>query len=221
METNNTSPTGIPRPIEAILAVGALIVFVPVLLLVAILIKISDRGPVLFIQRRIGVGGREFRLYKFRTMRSSVAGSLVTAATDKRITRLGKMLRRTKLDELPELWNIIRGEMSFVGPRPEVPDFVDLNDPLWMEILKARPGLTDPVTLKLRNEEILLSNVADKEAYYREVLQPYKMKGYANFVQKRSWKADLKIIYKTVKLVIVPKIAHLPSHEEIRLLIFD
>lgn len=220
METT-TSQTGIPRSIEAILAFISLIILLPVLLLVAVLIKISDRGPALFVQRRIGLGGREFRLYKFRTMRSSAAGALVTAATDKRITRLGKMLRKTKLDELPELWNILRGEMSFVGPRPEVPDFVNLNDPLWKEILRARPGLTDPVTLKLRNEEILLANVADKEAYYREVLQPYKMKGYANFVQRRSWKADLKIIYKTVKLVVVPKIAHLPSHEEIRLLIFD
>lgn len=213
--------TGLPRPVEAVLAVSGLIALSPLMLLVAVLIKFFYHGPVLFSQRRVGLNGREFTLYKFRTMRSSKTGPLVTAATDKRITRLGRLLRQTKIDELPELWNILRGEMSFVGPRPEVPEFVDLNDPLWKEILQARPGLTDPVTLKLRNEETLLANVADKEAYYREFLQPYKVKGYVNFVRKRSWKADLKIIYKTVKLVVVPRVAHLPTHEEIRLLIFD
>ena len=151
----------------------------------------------------------------------SKSGLLITAANDNRITTLGKMLRKTKLDELPELWNIIRGDMSFVGPRPEVPEFVDLNDPIWKIILQARPGLTDPVTLKLRNEETLLASVVDKKAYYEDVLQPYKMKGYAKFVMKRSWKADIKIICRTIKLIVLPKIAYLPSHEEIRLSVVE
>ena len=106
--------------------------------------------------------------------------------------------------------------MSFVGPRPEVPQLVDLSDPLWQEILMGRPGITDPVTLKLRNEESLLAKVGDKETYYREILQPYKMKGYVKFLKRRTWKTDILVICQTGKAVVFPKTVPPPSHEEIR-----
>ena len=214
---NSTAAAGLPRSIEVLFAAASLIALTPLLLLVALLIKFTDEGTILFSQKRVGMGGIEFAIYKFRTMRSSAGGPLVTATTDKRITRIGRMLRKAKLDELPELWNILRGDMSFVGPRPEVPELVDLSDPLWQEILKARPGLTDPVTLRLRNEESLMAAVADKELFYKEVLQPFKMKGYANFIKKRSWKNDIKIILQTIKVVVFPQVVRSPSHEEIGL----
>ena len=214
---NPTVAAGLPRSIEVLFAAASLIALTPLFLIVALLIKFTDESTILFSQKRVGMGGVKFTIYKFRTMRSSTEGPLVTAATDKRITRIGRMLRKAKLDELPELWNILRGEMSFVGPRPEVPELVDLSDPLWQEILKARPGLTDPVTLRLRNEESLMAAVADKELFYKEVLQPFKMKGYVNFIKKRSWKNDIKIILQTIKVIVFPQVVRSPSREEISL----
>lgn len=214
MKTNNNSQ-GIPRNVEAMLAVAGLIGFLPLLAVVAGLIKITSPGPILFRQRRVGVGGESFTMMKFRTMKFQHTGLPITAANDQRITRLGRTLRKMKLDELPELWNVARGDMSFVGPRPEVPALVNLDDPLWREILLVRPGITDPVTLKLRNEESLLANVADKEAYYRDILQPYKMNGYVKFVRKKSCKSDVKIVCQTLKAIVLPKTAPLPSKEEI------
>ncbi len=111
----------------------------------------------------------------------------MTAGGDSRVTAIGRFLRRTKLDELPELWNVVRGEMSFVGPRPEVERFVRLEDPLWREVLEARPGLTDPTTLRLRDEESLLASVeGDREAYYRETLQPLKLRGYVEYLRAQE-----------------------------------
>lgn len=213
MDTN--LPQGIPRNIEAMLAIIGLLGFLPLLAVIAVLIKITSSGPVLFRQRRVGVGGKSFTLLKFRTMKFQQTGLPITAANDWRITRFGRKLRQMKLDELPELWNVVRGDMSFVGPRPEVPSLVDLENPLWQEILRVRPGITDPVTLKLRNEESLLANVIDKESYYRNILQPYKMSGYVKFVRKKSWKSDVKIVCQTVKAVVLPQTAPLPTKEEI------
>lgn len=199
-----------------ITAAGGLLLLLPLLALVSVLIKISSPGPILFRQRRVGRGGQEFTLYKLRTMSVAESGPLVTAATDNRITPLGKLLRKSKIDELPELWNIIVGDMSFVGPRPEVSRFVNYADPLWREVLQVRPGITDPVTLKFRNEEVLLAKVLDKEAYYVEVVQPYKLKGYVNFLRKKTWKSDVKIIGLTFKAIILPKTAPPPTHEELK-----
>lgn len=208
--------TGIPRIIQVIVAAVGLLLLLPLFGCVAILIKISSSGPILFRQRRVGLNGREFVLYKLRTMSVKQSGPLVTAVTDSRITPLGKLLRKSKIDELPELWNIVIGDMSFVGPRPEVPKFVDYNDPLWQEVLRVRPGITDPVTLRLRNEEVLLAKVFDKEAYYQEVVQPYKLKGYVNFLRKKTWKTDIKIIAQTLKAIALPKTAPPPTQEELK-----
>lgn len=214
--SNKKLLAGIPREIEICLAVFGLVVVAPVLTVFAILIMLNSRGPIFFRQKRIGQNGEEFTLFKLRTMAGAGNGPMITAAGDRRITFIGKILRKTKIDELPELWNVLRGDMSFVGPRPEVPEFVDLGDPLWQEILKHKPGITDPVTLRLRNEEQLLAKVGDKERYYREVVQPYKIRGYAKFVRDKSWKTDIRIIARTIKAVLLPASVRTPSKEELQ-----
>ncbi len=219
--TENRRPKGLPRPVEALLAATGLIVLTPVLAAAALFVKLTSKGGVLFCQRRVGLGGREFTLYKFRTMRAASDGLKVTSANDNRITGVGRVLRKTKIDELPGLWNVLRGEMSFVGPRPEVPDYVDLENPLWRKILTVRPGITDPVTLRLRNEEQLLASVEDKQSFYVETLQPFKLRGYARFVETKSWQTDLKVIFQTLKAVALPKTAPPPTVEELQLAFTD
>jgi lipopolysaccharide/colanic/teichoic acid biosynthesis glycosyltransferase len=159
--------------------------------------------PAFFRQVRVGRSGKPFRLIKLRSMRTSNAGLRVTARGDERVTPVGKALRRTKLDELPELWNVLRGDMSFVGPRPEVPEYVDLADPVWAEVLQVRPGLTDPVTLALRDEEGLMEAVeGDRERYYREILQPRKLAGYRRYLARRTWRSDVFVIWNTVMALL-------------------
>ncbi len=138
-------------------------------------------------------------------------GPEVTAAGDTRVTRVGRVLRRLKLDELPQLWNVLKGEMSFVGPRPEVPAFVDLASETWRRVLSVRPGITDPVALALKNEEALLAGVAgDRERFYREKLQPFKLHGYMDYIQNRTAWTDLAVIARTllavVNLVCIPDV---------------
>src|SRR5215831_7031315 len=167
---------GLPRIFDVILSGFGLLASLPVLAVLAVLVSRSSPGGVLFQQKRVGRNGQLFTLYKLRTMRQSTTGPQVTSETDRRITPIGKFLRRTKLDELPTLWNVLRGDMSLVGPRPEVPKYVALDNPDWQFVLKAKPGITDPVTYQLRNEEKLLAQVAgDAEEYYLTKLQPLKL----------------------------------------------
>lgn len=213
---NENRIKGIPRKFEICLALIGLALAAPILVIFAILITRNSQGPILFRQKRVGINGKEFTLFKLRTMAAAKTGPLITSADDCRVTFIGKILRKTKIDELPELWNVLRGDMSFVGPRPEVPEFVDLDDPIWQRILEHRPGITDPVTLRLRNEEQLLTKVIDKERYYREVIQPYKKRGYVKFVETKTWKTDIRIIGRTIKAVVLPKSVRTPSTEELR-----
>lgn len=169
------------------LAVGGLILLFPVLLSCALLVRLSSPGAILFRQIRIGREGKPFTLYKFRTMFTGRAGLPITAKTDHRITFWGKFLRASKLDELPELYNILRGDMSLVRPRPKVPELVDFANPAWRKILTVRPGIT-PVTIRLRNEEVLLVGVEDKNSFYLEVIQPFKLNGYLEYVKKNAGK---------------------------------
>lgn len=208
---------GLPRTAEVILSLIGLALSGPIMAVAAILIKLDSRGPVLFRQKRVGQNGKDFTIFKFRTMANASKGSLVTASNDKRVTSIGRFLRKSKIDELPELWNVFRGDMSFVGPRPEVPKFVDMSDPLWQFVLEHRPGITDPVTLRLRNEEQLLAKVSDTERYYLEVVQPYKLRGYARFIGDKSWKTDLRIIGRTMRAIVFPTTAILPTREEMQL----
>jgi len=196
---------GIPRPLEAFLAAAGLVLASPMLFLSACAIKSTSRGPVLFLQERVGMGGRTFVLHKFRTMRLEESGPQITARGDSRITGAGRWLRMLKFDELPELWNVLRGDMSFVGPRPEVPRYVDMANPVWREVLAVRPGLTDPVTIRLRNEEDMLAGVeGDRERYYRDVLQPWKLLGYVEYLRRRTGWTDLRVLLDTLIVVLFP-----------------
>jgi lipopolysaccharide/colanic/teichoic acid biosynthesis glycosyltransferase len=139
-------------------------------------------------------------------MTPSAGGPQITSNGDSRITRLGRFLRHTKLDELPTLWNVVRGDMSLVGPRPEVPRFVQLADPIWQKVLAVRPGITDPVTLRLRSESELLAQIeGDTEEYYANELQPAKLKGYVAYLEARTWRTDLKVLLQTLAAVVVPR----------------
>src|SRR5262245_49187835 len=193
---------GIPRPIEAVIALVGLVVSAPLIALAAVSITLMSPGPVFFRQMRVGRKGRGFVLFKLRTMRLTDAGPQVTAGDDTRVTQVGKLLRKTKLDELPELWNVFKGDMSLIGPRPEVPRYVDLKNPMWRLVLEARPGIADPMTLRLRNEETLLAQViGDRERFYLETLLPFKLKGYLNYLQARSSWSDLKVLWRTILAV--------------------
>jgi lipopolysaccharide/colanic/teichoic acid biosynthesis glycosyltransferase len=209
------SAPGLPRPIEALAALTGLAFAAPLMALGAIAVRLDSPGPILFRQQRVGRGGRLFEMVKFRTMRVNSGTMGVTARDDQRITLVGKILRKTKLDELPELWHVVRGQMSFVGHRPEVPRYVDQDDPLWREALRARPGLADPNALNLRNEEDLVAQVAgDREAFYLRVLQPYKLLVSTSYLRTRSWKTDVRMLLAIAVAVVQPYRAP-PTVEEI------
>jgi lipopolysaccharide/colanic/teichoic acid biosynthesis glycosyltransferase len=197
---------GLPRWSEAVLSFLGLVLLAPLIALTGLAVAAASGMPVLFRQRRVGQHGRIFELYKLRTMKPSTDGPQVTSGNDARITRLGRLLRHAKLDELPTLWNVLRGDMSLVGPRPEVPRFVDLADPIWQRVLSVRPGITDPVTLRLRSEADLLARVeGDTERYYVQELQPAKLKGYVAYLDARTWRSDLAVLLWTIAAVVMPR----------------
>lgn len=207
---------GLPRPLEACLAFLGLLACAPLIGLAALAVRLTSRGGAFFRQNRMGRGGRPFALIKLRTMTISQAGPQVTSGNDARVTRVGGFLRKTKLDELPELWNVLKGDMSLVGPRPEVPQYVDLQNPLWQTVLRVRPGLTDPVTLRLRNEENLLAEVAGSiELFYLEKLQPFKLIGYLEYCHRRTWLEDMKVLGRTAVAIIRPNLLQPPTISEI------
>jgi len=208
---------GLPRILEFLLAVAGLVILSPILAICALLVWRSSSGEIFFRQKRVGRGGKTFTLYKFRTMFASTNGLPITAANDCRITSVGRFLRKWKLDELPEIYNVMCGEMSFVGPRPEVPELVDFSNPAWDIILKARPGITDTITLCLRNEEAILATVEDKESFYLEIVQPFKINGYLEYLKNKSLKTDLKIIAQTIKVILFPRTAPPPVLEKARI----
>src|SRR4030095_11279768 len=154
------------RILDALIAAAGMLLLSPVLSVLALLIVLCDGRPVLFSQIRVGRYGRRFRIWKFRTMRSGAPGLAISAAGDSRVTGIGARLRRLKLDELPQLFNVLRGDMSLIGPRPEVPEYVNSESPVWQEILQVRPGITDLATLLYRDEETLLGASLDTEVFY-------------------------------------------------------
>ncbi|HVW10541.1 MAG TPA: sugar transferase [Bryobacteraceae bacterium] len=156
-------------------AVLALLALTPVFGAIALAIRLDDGGPVLFRQIRVGRYGRHFTMYKFRSMRSA-PGRPLTCEGDPRITRAGRLLRRYKLDELPQFWNIVKGEMAWIGPRPEIPEFVSMEDPLWRQVLQFRPGLADAASVEFRDEERLLASVPNPQEYYRREILPRKLR---------------------------------------------
>jgi lipopolysaccharide/colanic/teichoic acid biosynthesis glycosyltransferase len=191
------------RTFDAAAAVVGLVLLSPVFLVVAALIKAQDRGPVFFRQERVGRGGRTFRIHKFRTMRVANAGALITRTDDDRITPVGAFLRRTKLDELPQLIDVLRGDMSIVGPRPEVPRYVAMwGDEARAEILTVRPGISDPASIAFRNEQDVLAAAEDPERHYVEVILPQKVAMYLDYVRTRSFLGDLRVIVGTLAEIV-------------------
>ena len=156
-------------------AAAGLLFLMPVLAALALVILWDDGPPVFFRQIRVGRKGKLFHIWKFRTMRAGSQGSVITAAGDGRITRAGAALRRYKLDELPQLFNVLKGDMGLVGPRPEVPEHVQLEAPIWQAVLQVRPGVTDLATLLYRDEEKLLATSRDPNAFYRQSVLPAKL----------------------------------------------
>jgi len=180
-------------------SIAGLIFLFPVLLFIAITIKTKmNDGPVIFSQKRVGRYGKIFSIYKFRTMQTGHEGSSVTIAGESRITPLGAILRKYKLDELPELLNVIKGDMSFVGPRPDVSGYADILTGENKKILELRPGITGPATLKYANEEVVLAKVDDPEKYNNDVIFPDKVKINLDYYYNHSFFGDLKLIFKTI-----------------------
>lgn len=195
------------RIFDIIISLIALVLFSPLFMLIVLSLLIFDGRPVLFRQRRVGINGSDFMLNKFRTMRLKQESSTATfdAGDKSRITKSGFFLRKTKLDELPQLWNVLIGDMSLVGPRPEVRKWVDVYPERWTKVLTVKPGITDPASIYYRNEEELLAKAADPEAYYRDHILPHKLDLYEEYVMTRSFCGDIYLILKTILSIIFPK----------------
>lgn len=181
-----------------------LILLSPLFLILAIWIKCDSKGLVFYRQVRVGKDNKDFRIFKFRSMRvGSDKGSLVTiGGRDPRVTRSGYFIRKFKLDEFPQLINVFVGDMSLVGPRPEVRHYVDYWTPEQMRVLDVRPGITDPASIKFRNENELLEQAEDPEKYYIEVIMQEKLKLYLEYVQNHSFWSDIKLIFQTFKVIV-------------------
>ena len=190
------------RCMDVILSLAGLALLWPLGLAVALAIRLDSPGPVFFRQERVGLRGRPFRIHKFRTMRADTAGPQVTAGGDARITRVGRVLRRHKLDELPQLIDVLRGRMSLVGPRPEVPRYMALYpEDARRRILSVRPGITDPASIAFRDEETLLAAAPDAERAYIDTIMPIKQRYYLDYVARRSLRADLCILARTAAVL--------------------
>ena len=181
-----------------------LLLLSPLFLLVAIWIKLDSPGPVFYRQVRVGRYNRDFRIFKFRSMRVGAdKGSLVTiGGRDPRVTRSGYFIRKFKIDELPQLINVFIGDMSLVGPRPEVRHYVDYWTKEQLRVLDVRPGITDPARIKFRNENELLEKAEDAEKYYIEVIMQEKLRLYLEYVEKHSFWFDIKLIFQTFWVII-------------------
>lgn len=192
------------RLFDAIASLLALAVLFPLLLVIAALIRLDSPGPVFFRQQRLGQDARPFLIYKFRTMRvgASARGPRITVHADPRVTRVGRVLRRFDLDELPTLLNVLRGEMSLVGPRPELPEYLPYYSEEQKRVLTVRPGLTDPGTLAFRNEAVLLDGEHAEDVYTREIL-PRKLAFNLEYIQKRSLMLDVAILARTLAAVVL------------------
>ena len=195
------------RLFDIIASACGLLVLSPVFLIMAIWIKQDSNGPVFYRQVRVGRHNKDFRIFKFRSMRVGAdKGGLVTiGGRDPRITRSGYFIRKYKLDEFPQLINVFLGEMSVVGPRPEVRHYVNYWTPEQMRILDVRPGITDPASIKFRNENELMEKAEDPEDYYINVIMQEKIKLYLEYIQNASCWSDIKLIFKTFKVIITER----------------
>ncbi len=192
------------RLFDATCACAGLVFLMPVFAGLALAIFWDDGPPVFFSQTRVGRNGKPFRIWKLRTMRSGSQGSVITAAGDGRVTRTGAVLRRLKLDELPQLFNVLKGDMSLVGPRPEVPEHVELDTPMWQAVLRVRPGITDLASLLYRDEEKMLGASRDPNAFYRQSVLPAKLLLNRAYLMSRSFRQDMRLICLTIRYSLFP-----------------
>jgi lipopolysaccharide/colanic/teichoic acid biosynthesis glycosyltransferase len=191
------------RSLDLALSALGLVLASPLLLMTAVLVKVTSSGPVFYRHHRVGLNGLTFDVLKFRTMvrDADKAGPAITSATDGRITPVGRWLRRCKLDELPQLLNVLKGEMSFVGPRPEVPHYVESYSPLQRRVLSVRPGITDPASIAYRHEEEMLADSDDLERYYREVVLPDKLNLNLAYLERISLLYDISLLLRTTSAI--------------------
>ncbi len=197
----------VKRVFDFIVSALGIVVFSPLLIVSALLVKVDSPGPIFFKQQRIGKEFRPFWIYKFRTMRASLdQGPNITIGNDPRITGIGRLLRQTKIDELPQLINILRGEMSFVGPRPEVPQYVQLYRKEYQQILTVRPGLTDLASLKYRDEAALLASAENPEEEYVRRILPDKIMLATDYIQRASFFFDLRLILETILRLVLGRV---------------
>ena len=193
------------RLVNVTCAFAGLLCLAPVFAVLALLILWNDGLPIFFRQERVGRNGRLFAIWKFRTMSTGAQGRAITAAGDPRVTRMGAWLRAFKLDELPQLFNVLRGDMSLIGPRPEVPEYVEFDNPLWQAVLQVRPGITDLATLVHRNEEQILGACEDPNTAYRDRVLPAKLNLNLSYQRTRSFRRDLKLIFLTIRYSLFPE----------------
>ncbi|BCO30375.1 glycosyl transferase [Thiohalobacter sp. COW1] len=197
------------RLLDLLASYLGIIVLLPVFMLVAILIKCDSAGPIFYRQRRIGLHGKEFFIYKFRTMVNDADkyGASITVDGDARITNVGRVLRKTKLDELPQLLNIIRGDMSLVGPRPEVPEYISLYPKESRDlVLSVRPGITDMASIAFSDENAFLARYDNPHQAYIDIVLPKKVEYYESYVRNRTMLLDLKIVLLTLLKVVGVKV---------------
>ncbi len=190
------------RVIDVVVSGLVLLLSAPLLALLSVLVVCDSGLPIFFRQERLGRNFKAFRILKFRSMRPSQGGPNVTVSGDSRVTKAGRLLRRTKLDELPQFWNVLRGDMSLVGPRPEVPQYVSLHAGRYRRILTVRPGITDPASLRFKNEEAILAASEDPLRYYAEVILPAKLDMAEDYIRTRSLSGDFRVLFKTALLAI-------------------
>ena len=190
------------RLIDIVASALGLLLLAPLLLLVAVAIYLGSGRPILYSQDRVGRAFRRFRIWKFRSMRPHPEGSPITISGDKRVTRIGRLLRATKLDELPQLWNVLRGDMSLVGPRPELPEYVDLYRERYEKILTVRPGITDLASVLFRSEEDTLASSPDPLADYVNRVLPAKLELAEEYVRMQSLLLDFSILGRTMLAVL-------------------
>jgi lipopolysaccharide/colanic/teichoic acid biosynthesis glycosyltransferase len=195
------------RTLDIVLSACGILLLLPLLMVIALAILTFDGPPVLFRQERVGYKRKSFRIWKFRTMRRDAEkhGKLLTVGCDPRITRIGYWLRKSKLDELPQLFNVLLGQMSFVGPRPEVKQFVDLYSPEQSRVLELVPGITDAASICYRNESDLLAKASNPEQMYIDVLVPEKIRLNLAYAQRASVVSDLGILFQTLAAILRPK----------------
>jgi lipopolysaccharide/colanic/teichoic acid biosynthesis glycosyltransferase len=206
LPTSSLMVDSMKRIFDVAVSTVLLVAFLPLFVLIAVVIRYTSKGSIFYKQERVGRGNRIFLVWKFRTMNSDAdrCGPLITSSDDARITPIGRYLRKNKIDELPQLWNVVRGDMSLVGPRPQVPRFVDAFPSAQRAIiLSVRPGITGPTQLEFRDEEKMLRGQADREGYYIANLLPTKCRMDVEYVRNRSFSYDLGIFWETGKIILL------------------